>query len=121
MHKRSKRLIAATTITAVVLLPAWAINVGWGYLDDCAVPPASAFPAVPDGTVVNGISMQGGSGGCWLAMSIEANCPEAAQVLTEMEEAGESCRTRNVLTLRKTCTGTEFGKRTGSIYLQYNH
>lgn len=121
MSKRRKRLIAIASIGFGSLFPVWAINVGWNYIDECALPPISDFPAVPDSTTATDVAKRGGSGGCWWERSIKAQSQEASYLLREMDAAGEQCGPRNVLTLRKTCTGTHFANGTGSIYLSYSY
>lgn len=119
MRKRRKFLVM--TVASIVAF-AWLANVAWNFIDEGATPPESAFPDVPAGVVVEGISHQCGSGRCWLEMAIESVSTEAAnRVINDMGLSQESCGSRNLLTWQRICAGPLPGADGVHVYLQYDY
>lgn len=104
-----------------IFLIAWVGSIFWTAVDEGAVPPDSAFPAVPLPSKAGGISTQCGSGGCWREMDIRTRPPQTVESLRfEMGLDSERCEPLNLWTLRKACTGVSNDLGELKIYVRYS-
>jgi hypothetical protein len=92
--------LAAVAVVALALPP---LSLA---VDEMAMPPASALPALPEGARVTGEEMGCGSGGCWLELTVDAPRGMSDEELkAEVLPDGEECGFRGVLDLRRVCAG----------------
>lgn len=92
--------LAAIAVVALALPP---LSLA---VDEMAMPPASALPALPEGARVTGEEMGCGSGGCWLELTVDAPRGMSDEELkAEVLPDGEECAFRGVLDLRRVCAG----------------
>ncbi|WP_129784786.1 hypothetical protein [Promicromonospora panici] len=97
------RGVAALAVVAAVglVLPPLALA-----LDESAMPPASALPALPDGARVTAEDMGCASGGCWLELTAQGPAGMSGEELAaETLPDGRECTFRGLLDLRRACAG----------------
>ncbi|MBE1878074.1 hypothetical protein [Myceligenerans pegani] len=103
---RSRSVIAGAAVLAVVAGVGLALPPLSLLVDEAAVPPASALPALPDGAHLAAEGMGCGSGGCWLELTVEAaegmTGDELARAIVPDDRA---CAFRGPVDLRRVCTG----------------
>lgn len=103
-----------------IFLIAWVGSIFWTAVDEGAVPPDSAFPAVPLPSKAGGISTQCGSGGCWREMVIRTRPPHTPESLKMEMSASNGCEPLNLWTLRRTCTSISNVGGELRIHLSYS-
>lgn len=109
--------MALAAIAAVALvLPPLSLAV-----DESAVPPASALPALPEGARVIGEEMGCGSGGCWLELTVDApHGMSDDELKAEVLPDGRECAFRGVLDLRRVCAGViDVETKPARFFVQY--
>jgi hypothetical protein len=118
---RTRSIIRGVVALAVIAVVALSLPLLSLALDEGAVPPASALPALPDGARVTGEDMGCGSGGCWLELTVDP--PQGMsdnELKAEVLPDGEACAFRGVLDLRRTCAGViDVETKTVQFYVQY--
>jgi hypothetical protein len=107
--------IAALAVVALALPP---LSLA---VDESAVPPASALPALPEGARVTSEEMGCGSGGCWLELTVAApHGMSDNELKAEVLPDGRECAFRGVLDLRRVCAGVvDVKTKPAQFFVQY--
>jgi hypothetical protein len=94
-------VVALAAVAAVALaLPPLSLA-----LDESAMPPASALPALPEGARVTGEDMGCASGGCWVELTVDAPRGMSGEELAaEMLPDGTVCPFQSTFDLRRVCS-----------------
>jgi hypothetical protein len=118
---RTRSIVRGVVVLAAIAMVALALPPLLLAVDESAIPPASALPALPEGARVTGENTGCGSGGCWLELTVDP--PQGmsdeelkAEVLPDSEE----CAFRGLLDLRRACAGViDVESETVRFYVQY--
>ncbi|WP_454859012.1 hypothetical protein [Promicromonospora soli] len=103
---RARTVVSGVVVLAVLavvglVLPPLSLAV-----DETAMPPASALPALPDGARVTAEGMGCASGGCWLELTAQGPAGMSGEELAaETLPDGRECAFRGVFDLRRACAG----------------
>ena len=115
---RARTVVRGVAVVAAVglALPLLALA-----LDETAMPPASALPALPDGARVTAEGMGCASGGCWLELTVDAPAGMSGEELAaETLFDGEECAFRGMLDLRRVCAGViDVEAEAARFFVQY--
>ncbi|MEU4385085.1 hypothetical protein [Promicromonospora sp. NPDC023805] len=118
---RTRSIVRGVLALAAIAAVALALPLLSLALDEGAIPPASALPALPEGARVTGEDMGCGSGGCWLELTVDA--PQGMtdkELKAEVLPDGYECAFQGVFDLRRVCSwpmDTEAGSV--QVSLQY--
>jgi hypothetical protein len=118
---RTRSVVRGVVALAAIAVVALALPPLSLAVDESAIPPTSALPALPDGARVTGEEMGCGSGGCWLELTVDPPQGMSDKELTaEVLPDGYECAFRGVLDLRRACTGViDVETKTVQFFVQY--
>ncbi|MCP2264270.1 hypothetical protein ACFQHV_17880 [Promicromonospora thailandica] len=119
---RTRMLVPLVVVVGTLAMLGLALPPLFLLVDEIAVPPASALPALPDGARVLGQQLGCGSGGCWQEVTVAA--PEgmsgdelAEQVLPE----GRTSAFRSIVDLRRVSSGViDADAESARFFVQYD-
>jgi hypothetical protein len=118
---RTRSIVRGVLALAAIAVVALALPPLSLALDESAMPPASALPALPEGARVTGEGMGCGSGGCWLELTVDApHGMSGKELAAGVLPDGEECDFRGVLDLRRACAGVIVVEtKSAQFFVQY--
>lgn len=119
---RTRSVVRGVVALAAIAVVALALPPLSLAVDEMAMPPASALPALPEGARVTGEEMGCGSGGCWLELTVDAPPGMSGDELAAEMPSGTVCSFQGVFDLRRVCSWvmkTETEARSVQVNLQY--
>ena len=118
---RTRSVVEGVVALAAIAVVALALPPLSLAVDESAMPPASALPALPEGARVTGEDMGCGSGGCWLELTVDApHWMSGEELAAEVLPDGRLCAFQGTFDLRRVCSWVmETEAESVQVNLQY--